>query len=311
MKMHSMLQCLCVGSKSETDELDVHAFAALRNGCSALRLVLAPDDAWRAIVADASAPNSACHRSCLLLAYQRGYLDRITLPIHHFLLDGPVVSPLLTMQYRKDLSERWLLEGDVTERQRRFKMFFGKVVELQVADWLSDAGWTVTSLEALGHDCDIAAQSLTNLPYSIEVKYIGQGADDFELALGALGGGAGAGSLPLYGAINYLLFRVYEIAYSLRLKEGLKMAVIVLDRQAWPLLELPRVSGWLNWKDPTFLRTDEQRWNEFLEEQRREHYPAIDTELPTLIAILHKVWIVRSSEGFQYVLEHETVSRSA
>lgn len=282
----------------------VEAFGLVRRQCPALKELLAPDDVWPAIVADAAAPNSACHRSYLLLAYERGCLPRITAPVHRFLFDGPRLHSKVTKQYRRDLEERWLVEIDEVARHERFRRFLGRIVELQIADWLADRSWNVTGLEALGATCDVQGSSPEHRSYSIEVKYIGQGTDDFRDVVDVLTGGPGTGSKSLYGALNYLLFRVYEAALALRRCTGPKMAVVVIDAQAWHVFDLPLENHWLNWETPSFLPTGEEDWNEFLQRQR-DCYPAIDSELANVVGELERVWLVRLNSGYQYSLEYE------
>jgi hypothetical protein len=299
------MKCSCLSTGEHRIEDAGDALAALRAECGALSVLLAPGDAWAGILAGAASPNAARHLSCLLLALHRGCLDRVTRPIHHFLMTDQTVRPEVTNQYRRDLAERWLLDGDEMERHKRFRGFFGKIVELQVAQWLTELGWTVGDLEALGHSCDIAAQSPEGSAHSIEVKYIGQGDDDFRLVLDSLKGDRLAGSLPLYGAINYLLFRAYEAAIGLRGEVGLKMAIIVVDAQTWPIVEVTLTNAWVDWTHPTFLRTEEEDWNRFLETQRQDRYPAINSELHNLVRTLDRIWIVTLGNRFQYTMEQE------
>jgi hypothetical protein len=191
--------CACLKGREYRPEEVVPAFADLRNECAALREVLAPDDSWSSIIADAENPNAAAHRSYLLLALQRGCLDRVTRPVHRFLMRSHEVRSDLTNQYRQDLPERWF-KGDEVERHQRFRRLFGKIVELQVAQWLTDLGWTVTDLEALGHRCDIAARSPQESSFSIEVKYLGQTDDDFRLVLDSMRGIRSSGWFGPYAA---------------------------------------------------------------------------------------------------------------
>jgi hypothetical protein len=298
-------ECACLKAGEYGHEEVAPALAALRNECAALRVVLVPDDSWSAIVADAKSPNAAAHRSYLLLALRRRCLDRVTRPVHRFLMRGQEVRADLTNQYRQDLRERWLFKGDEMERHRRFRQFFGKIVELQVVQWLTDLDWIVTNLEALGHSCDIAADSPDGVSFSIEVKYLGQMDDDFRLVLESMRGTQKAGWFGPYGAINYVLFRAYEVAVSLRAERGRKMAILVIDAQTWPFVEVALSNAWLDWKQPKFIQTEEQDWNQFLESKRRSTYPVIDSELTELVKSLDRVWIAMLGNRYSYTLEHE------
>lgn len=299
------MTCTCAATHFDTTKPLVEALGNVRERCLALKELLAPDDVWPVIVADAANPNSACHRSYLLLAYERGCLFRITGPVHSFLFESSRLHSKLTEQYRRDLQERWLLETDAVARHERFRRFLGKIVELQIADWLAGRDWKVTGLEALGAPCDVEGSSPEQQPYSIEVKYIGQRTDDFRDVVDALAGRpGGGGSRSPYGAVNYLLFRVYEAALSLCHCTGSKIAAVVIDAQAWYGLDLPLKDRWLNWKMPSFLPTEEEDWNEFLRKQRDCH-PAIDSELQNVVRKLERVWIMKLNSGYEYSLEHE------
>ncbi len=300
----AIVTCLCAAPRSDTAEPDVETLATVREHCPVLRKLLAPNDIWPAIVADASAPNDASHRSYLLLAYERGCLARITGPVHKLLFDGSALRSSLTKQYRRDLSEHWLLATDKVARHERFRRFLGKLVELQVANWLVDRGWRIMELEALGSEYDVVGFSPEQILHSFEVKYIGQTTDDFLSICGALAGGSAALWTSVYGSVNYLVFRVYEAAKKLRRSSGLKSVVVVIDAQAWCAFDRQLKERWLNWDAPSFLQTTETDWNQFLEQQR-EAYPAIDSELSDVFRELKSVWVLRLNSGYEYSLEYE------
>lgn len=282
----------------------VEAFSQLRLGCVPLKQLLAPDDVWRAIAADAASPNTALHRSYLLLAFERGHLATITQPVHRFLCEDAGLRPSLMDQYRRDLREHWLLEQDEVRRHERFRRFLGKVVEIQVAAWLADRGWNVTGLEALGAKSDILGESPDGAEYGIEVKYIGQSTEDFQDVVKALAGLPAGGGKSLYGAINYLLFRAYEAARGLRERTGAKLAIIVVDAQSWYSFDYPLKYSWLDWQAPAFLPTEETDWNRF-HKGLREGDPGIDQDVATLVKELQQVWVVRLNGGYEYSLEYE------
>lgn len=143
----------------------IELFGEVRQRCPALRHVLLPNDAWPLVVAaERRAPDAAFHASYLLLAFERGCLAKITAPVHRFLLCDDQPHPSLTAQYRQDLQERWLVEPDEVKRHERFRRFFGKIVELQLAHWIADREWRVSALEALGGGADIVAESSHSIP---------------------------------------------------------------------------------------------------------------------------------------------------
>ncbi len=304
------MKCSCTVARHDATKPLVEAFGVVRQECQALKVLLAPDDAWSVIAADASGPpNSARHLSYLLLAYKRGCLARITGPVHRFLFDGERLHSKVTKQYRRDLQERWLFDRNKVARNEvarheQFKQDFGKVVELLLAEWLRDKGWTVTGLAALGAHSDVVAASPEQCSYSIEVKYIGQETADFRQVIEALAGRPAGGSTTLYGGINYLLFRVYEAAVSLRRCATLKLAAVVINEQAWDVFDVALKNRWLSWEAPAFLPTAETDWNAFLQKQRAR-YPSIDSDLASVVRGLDRVWIMCLTGHYGCSLEFE------
>ena len=84
-----------------------------------------------------------------------------------------------------------------------------------------------------------------------------------------------------------------------------KIASVVIDAQAWYVFDLPLKYQWLKWDTPSFLRTNEEDWNEFLLQRQRERHPDIDSELPNVVRELDRVWIVQLNSGYEYSLEYE------
>jgi len=283
----------------------VQAFSRVRHGCVALRELLAPVDAWSLIVQDAEAPfNAAMQRSYLLVAYQRGVLPRITGPIHRFLCDGPKVHSGLTRQYQRDLAERWLGEVDLSARHERFRRFFGKIVEIQIADWLSNDGWRVLGLEALGAEADIVAERPESGSWVVDIKYIGQETSEFDRTVEALSSGeAAVGSGTLYGSINYLLFRVFEGARDLSASSSRKLCVVVIDALAWPSFEMALLHGWVDWAEPAFVPTEEVDWNRFLEEQRKR-VDNLDADVRVKVLKIDGLMVMCMS-GYEYSVQFQ------
>jgi len=250
-----------------------------------------------------NSPDQAHHASYLLLAFERDCLARFTAPVHRFLLQGSELDPKLTNQYRQDLRERWLSEGTEEERHERFRQFFGKMAELQLASWIADSGWSITGLEALAGGADIVAVSSGGHLYSFEVKYIGRDNTQFRDELAALTVGDGGGAISPYAAANYLLFRVYEAARRLRNCANTRVAAIVVDALTWHRFRTPLLDGWIAWKAPTFLQAPPE-WNDFLETQR-PRYPNVDNELAAMVSSLSEVWVLTLTEGYEFVLEQK------
>jgi hypothetical protein len=170
--------------------------------------------------------------------------------VHRFLLEGNQPRANLVAQYRQDLQKHWLSAGNEAQRHERARRFFGKVVELQLASWLVDEGWTVSALEALGGPADIVAESPAHDSCSFEVKYIGWQTDAFLRVVDALAGADDGGAIPVLGGVpldfltaaNYLLFRMYEAARRLRHCSGTRIAAA--GRTVDPV-ERGRLSGGL------------------------------------------------------------------
>lgn len=279
------------------------SFAAVRQNCPALREVLLPDPAWQLVSDRMDEPSDpSMHCSCLLLAYKRGVLAKITAPIHRFLLIDEQPHKNFTSQYRKDLQELWIIESDPTKRHERFRRFFGKLVELLVCQTITEWEWTVTGLEALGACADIIAVSPENMTNSLSVKYIGQSTYDFEQYLSAplVGSTTGVGS-P-YDAINYLLFRIYESAYQLHKFPPSKIAIIVIDALTWHVFEEP-LEKWVCWTQPAFLHGS-CNWDNFLQRQYGR-YPTIRRDLSEIVRTLNRILVFEMNSQYEFVLKHD------
>lgn len=304
------MTCPCVNARPRAGHPTIHGFAEVRERCPALLQVFLPAPAWETLVAmENQPPDAALHASSLLLAFVRGRLASLTGPVHRFLLEGNQPRANLTTQYRKDLQEQWWSAPNEALRHERARIFFGKVVELQLASWLVDEGWTVSALEALGGPADIVAESPAQESHSFEVKYIGWQTDDFLRVVDALAGGDGGGAIPVLGGVplylleaaNYLVFRVYEAARRLQQCPGTRTAAVVIDALSWRCFAQPLRERWISWNAPAFLAAGDQ-WREFLNAQR-QHLPELDAELPAAISSLDHLWVFKYTD-YECVLEH-------
>jgi hypothetical protein len=294
--------CDCERTQDSNLGAELAELGNLRSRCPALMRLLLPDNAWQTVqTTELSGRDAAHHRSYIVLAYKRGCLSKVTLPIHKFLLDGDHLLEAVTKQYRLDLSERWLAETDAVARHERFRKFLGKLVELQVATWIVAHGWRVTGLEALGGNADILADSPSGEPCSFEVKYMGQDTGDFRQVLEAAAGRPAADSVPIYAPLNYLLFRVYEAARRLQASQRRRVVVVVISTLAWHHFDLPLGKQWIKWDSPTFLPAD-GNWAIFLDKQR-SRYPDLEPEMAIMIPSLDRLWIMQMSGEYEYSLE--------
>ena len=300
--------CACLSSpgreKNSLTRLDI-----IRSACPALREILLPDRVWSAVQSWHGEPDvEAAHRSILLLAVERGYLSRLTIPIHRFLLDGDAVLKTVRRQYVRDLVEGWMHREDAVERHRKSRVFRGRLAELQFAFWLEQSGWSVTGLEALREGPDVEAMSESYGATAFEVKFLGVEDSEFESILCAIAGQDSGGAVSAYSGANYLLFRIYEAAKQLeKVQSRRRVAVVVVDDLTWWRVDVQLREKWIDFAAPRFLFPN-VAWNEFLGKQR-DRYPDLDTDLEPAIGRLDSAWIIRQTSQFECILEYDLPMR--
>jgi len=300
--------CL-TATKDIDDEGDrdsaLEEFLALRGHCAALAKILLPGAGLEEFVRrHKSIELAAQHRSTLLLAYQRGNLPQITGPLHRFLLDGDSIRPDVSVQYQKDLRERWFESDLPGKRHKDSRAFWGRVAELQVAAWLEVQGHTIVEMEATssaGARCPDIVADHNGARTAYEVKAIGQDDADFALTLDPPGSW---GWQSPCDAMNYLLVRVYEAAKQLRSRAESRTAVIVVTHQfAWSRFELQLREGWVDWRNPAFVGFEPQPkvW-------LAQNFPTLSPELPRDLGIireLDRLLILRQNGDLTLSLMHE------
>src|SRR5437667_6849474 len=161
-----MFSCRCLSATVNDEERSLDELQNLRDGCPALCLMIPDWNQFAAANASLEAGSSG-HRSVLLLAFERGHLGRITGGIHRYLLVGDEPHPKLTRQYLQDLRELWILRTDALDRHRKSRIYFGKLMELFVAEWSESQGWKLRGLEALGDANDVIAEEKDGVTRSI------------------------------------------------------------------------------------------------------------------------------------------------
>lgn len=296
------IECPCQCVPYEYSEDDVVLLGNVRRHCPALREVLLPNHAWSEFAANKIRNvNVARHDSYLLLAVERGYLDRITSPVHRFLLSDGKVDPRLMPQYKQDLPERWLTDADPKAQHKSFRRYFGKICELLVAEWIDQQRWHVTGLAALAASVDIEAVGPCGSTYEFEVKFIGRETDDFLSDVEALEGGAAGGAISGADAANFLILKVFDAARQLRSASGRTVAVVVIDDLAWYRFQVVLRDGMIEWNAPAFLPAS-STWGEFLG-QKRQGDPNLLSELAPTIRSLSEVWILRITKDLELTLE--------
>jgi hypothetical protein len=288
---------------------DLGEIEKLREKCPSIKKIFLPDGNnffinWKKLGAClAENPQKSGHqRSSLMLALERGQIEKITAPVRHFLLDEKgEIKKCVTKQWRQDLREGWIFEVSPPERHRKFRMFMGKMVELKVAQWLEENEWRIEGLEALGCPYDILAKNPTGETFAIEIKYIGVEDDDFQSLLNNLEGDSQARSICPYTACNYALSRIYEAAHQLKKSKEKKIVVLVVSALAWPRLEISLMDvskvngGWMEEWGYKLCRNESTendcKWIRFYLSIKEKH-PNIDTEMPEVIKSLSQVRIM-------------------
>jgi hypothetical protein len=303
--------CICARSHDTAPETSLETLGTIRYECPALYGVFLPDDVWSDFRDwSCRVDNISYHRSVILLALERGQLSKVTSPIHRYLISDGSVRPNVRRQYLNDLQETWMRYGTGIARHRKFRMFLGRLAELQFAEWLEERGWKIVGLEALRTGSDIEAETHDAVRSGFEVKLIGTEDTDFKLILQSLAGKIVADSVSPYAAVNYLLFRVYEAAKQLAgMKNGRRIAVVVVNDLTWWRFKVQLRNAWIDWSKPRFLG-DDQAWGKFLEKQQLT-YTDLSTDLPQALSRIDGVWIARQQD-YKFRLEYETaLPRSA
>lgn len=136
-----MVNCTCLQIHERFDEEVLEIFEDVRSHCPVLNQVFLPDKIWVDFKKWHNQPDKiANHRSILLLSMDRGYLGRVTSAIHKYLIESGRARPSIKQQYMQDLQERWMFYRDPIERHQKFRIFMGRLVELQFAEWLESQG---------------------------------------------------------------------------------------------------------------------------------------------------------------------------
>lgn len=211
----------------------------LRQSCPVLHELLLPDDVWpnyerRAAELRASrgAANPGLHGSILWLAVQRGSLPELLAPLHALLMDGDRVSPEVPKQYRKDLKESWIFESEAIERHRKSRIHQGKLWEILFAWSLHQRGFHLTSLAARGGRADVSCDDRCGVAHQLEMKYIGQPDEEFEMVVGSLAGSPEPRWSDDAKLLAYLRLRAAQAGEQVGRLSGTRVVVLVCARMA-------------------------------------------------------------------------------
>jgi hypothetical protein len=306
-----MTDCICSTAGAVEFDFAMDTLAELRSKCPVLSKLLLPDAVWERFERWHRNPDEvAAHCSIVLLALHRGCLPGITVPLHSLIMDCGEVKTDLSQQYRNDLIERWMHYADATERHQKSRMFRGRLVELQFANWLRDQGQDIAGLEALGAMSDITTRQQNGGQVAFEVKFIGAEDDDFEAIVKALAGAGGGRAVSPYAPINYLLFRAYEAARQLNNIEDSRRVAVIIDALAWDRFEMQLQGGWVNWKVPGFIGNSSEDWEEFLAKQLVK-YPGLPDDLAATLHSVGELLILVQSSRFDFTIKYAHSMRGA
>ena len=302
-------KCLCQKSfriNEESAWRDVwEELKKLHDECSAVKFLISDFESW--FKNNKEPKETASHQSALVLAFRRGHLDRVTSPIHHYILGKQTGN-----KNNNAIVEKWWNDNDDLKRHQQSRMWIGRVMELKVAEWLEENGWVVKDLEAWNPaSADITAQSPDKRETLIEVKYIGQEDDEFKAIVESYAKSSGIESKGIcvtnrspYVAFNYALFRIFEATHQLKKQTDTtaqKETVLVIDGQEWPNMEIPlndymRVGGRYDF----FENEEEQNngWRNFFcntikSQKNIKKYGDDLFNMPAVIKALSKITILR------------------
>jgi hypothetical protein len=174
--------------------------------------------------------------------------------VHKYLLiDGkPMAS--LKKYYKNSLMEDWIIKNkDILPRHQKSKGYLGKIIELQVAEWLEEEGWIISGLEALCNESDIEAISPNGIDCAFEIKYLGQDDEEFLHYIENCGG-----NYCPQAASNFLIFRAYGAANQLTKlnNNNVKIILIVISNSAWNSLKFSITDNLIDWGFPKFTWPD-------------------------------------------------------
>src|SRR5919108_2040634 len=145
-------------------------------------------------------------------------------------------------------------------------MFMGRIVELQITEWLQHQGWTIDGLEAFGEGSDIEAHVDSVNPVALEVKFIGAEDIDFGHIVESIATGPTVHTVSPQSAANFLVLKAFEAATQLQRTAAHRIALIVIDDLAWwrfdSILETGGLTGVLRFFDA------DEAWKRFFESQR-------------------------------------------
>lgn len=266
-------------------------FEILREQCSVLRELLIPEIIWRQYRSFCIEPlDKMHHKPILFLAFKRNYLSRFTRLAHEWFFDKNDKLHLIVPQYKKDLIEKWMLEGDYKNRFKNGRIYKSRWAELFFAKWLLDHSWKIVELEATGGQSDVIALSKDRIMITFEVKNIGMSPYDFDVITEVLQSPIGV-SIDAYdddSYADYLIYRIYQGAKQIRNRPGKKVVVVILEDYQFHYKNILKENR-IKWNSPKFFNKTED-----MQELLRYEYeksPNFDERLVETIKSVHEIWI--------------------
>ncbi|MEZ5861355.1 MAG: hypothetical protein R3D28_20650 [Geminicoccaceae bacterium] len=230
------------------------------------------------------------HKPILFLAFKRNYLSRFTRLAHEWFFDKNDKLHLIVPQYKKDLIEKWMLEGDYKNRFKNGRIYKSRWAELFFAKWLLDHSWKIVELEATGGQSDVIALSKDRIMTTFEVKNIGMSPYDFDVITEMLQSPIGV-SIDAYdddSYADYLIYRIYQGAKQIRNRPGKKVVVVILEDYQFHYKNILKENR-IKWNSPKFFNKTED-----MQELLRYEYeksPNFDESLVETIKSVHEIWI--------------------
>lgn len=297
--MQFKCDCQTVTGTGNSWKSVLNQFENVRKNCPALREIFVPESVWPQFseVALNFHNNATEHQYIFLCAFKAGFLRKITLPVHAYLLDGEKPKKSLKKQYKQDLIEKWILKKIPTERHIGARGFHGKLAELISSSWIESQGWKIINLEALGGSFDIEAISPQGKCCAIEVKYIGEQNHQYEQSLESLKSGRAVyGGINHYDRYNYILLRIYEATKQLSSFKGDRYVFIVISNLIWHVIDIAIQDNWLQQYPSKFFNLLPLEWKSL-----RKKYPNIDTEIGEILNQIKELWIIKD-DSLKYSL---------
>lgn len=298
--------CSCQATKEVNRNELFQKLSELRNECPALKEILIPEHQWSTFEQLSQEPlDEVGHKFKTLGALQLGILNKMTIPIHRYLLSNGSVKSSVTKNYKNALSENWMSKCTPIERHRAARVHDGKINELICASFLEDNDWKIDNLEALGGKSDIEATDPSGIQYSIEVKYIGtQNEVFFDIEKCCKTKQATARAIPIYDGYNYFLFRLFEASLQLARSSKKKLAIIVYSNHSWAFNAMPINDNWIWHPTIKFAENSSNSWERFLCKKKTEdRFKDIETELYDKIKNIDLTLVIKQDSNLDNTIE--------